>query len=334
MTFPDTEEGRASREAIDWLILLQDDPDDREQRQAFESWLAASPLHVDAWKRHGRTYELLSSAPAELREQWHNAPQGARAWTWARPILSRTGTSRHRSRRAWTAAGFAAAACLMLALMPSALLHLRADAITGTAEIRNITLPDGSTAMLAPDSALQIAYRDGERQVRLLGGEAWFDVRRDPARPFRVISGETRTTVIGTAFDVRLRDDGVRVAVERGHVRVERTAGTGMVAEDLLPGQWTMITGSGRVERGKQSAAAAAGWKAAYVMIKDRPITEAVDELRPWFSGTIILADRALGRRRITGSYDARDPVAAIGAMASIYGGQVTRITPWVIVIS
>jgi len=56
--------------------------------------------------------------------------------------------------------------------------------------------------------------------------------------------------------------------------------------------------------------------------------------LRPWFAGVILLRDESFARQRVTGLYNATRPVEALQGLAQAYGGSVTTITPWVIVVS
>ena len=78
-----------------------------------------------------------------------------------------------------------------------------------------------------------------------------------------------------------------------------------------------------------------AAWRRGRLIANDRPVSEVVDELRPYFSGLIVLTDGAFGRRRVTGVYDLHDPVAALRALAQAHRGvSVRRISPWLMVVS
>ncbi len=89
---------------------------------------------------------------------------------------------------------------------------------------RFLTLPDGSTIVLHRGSQLEIMedFNQSERAVRLTG-EAFFDVRHDPSRPFVIHTGKIKTTVLGTAFNIRAwpSQKDIIVSVNRGKVRVE-----------------------------------------------------------------------------------------------------------------
>ena len=70
---PDEARERASEQATDWLILLQDDPDDAELLARFEAWLAASPLHAEAWAVTDRVAGVIRRTPPAFAERWRPA---------------------------------------------------------------------------------------------------------------------------------------------------------------------------------------------------------------------------------------------------------------------
>lgn len=108
-------------------------------------------------------------------------------------------------------------------------------------------LPDGSTLQLDALGSVEVRYFATRREVRLAQGAAFFEVARDPQRPFAVQAGEVRVVVLGTRFGVEvspLAEGGgqrVTVQVESGRVRVEpgdglRVAGAEVQAHAVAPG--------------------------------------------------------------------------------------------------
>lgn len=87
----------------------------------------------------------------------------------------------------------------------------------------NITLSDGSIVTLAPQSSIRYPEKfvDEKRQVEL-SGEAFFNVKRDPSKPFLVYSDEIVTKVLGTSFRITAFHDReeIVVAVKTGKVSV------------------------------------------------------------------------------------------------------------------
>src|SRR5262249_28159705 len=118
-------------------------------------------------------------------------------------------------------AGWPLAAGLALCLLAGAvsqggrIADFGADAATGAGETQRLALADGSQVTLNTRTAVEDVSTANARGVRLKHGEAFFDVARDPARPFTVDAGPARIRVLGTHFNVRLLDSGaVAVAVE------------------------------------------------------------------------------------------------------------------------
>ncbi len=89
---------------------------------------------------------------------------------------------------------------------------------------RFINLPDGSSVILNENSQIEIAENfnsDTKREVYLMG-EAYFDINHDSERPFIVHTGKLKTTVLGTAFNIKSSAGAktVTVTVTRGKVEV------------------------------------------------------------------------------------------------------------------
>ncbi|CCG99681.1 anti-FecI sigma factor, FecR [Fibrella aestuarina BUZ 2] len=97
------------------------------------------------------------------------------------------------------------------------------EAVNTTAHPVTITLSDGSSVQLQPGSRLRYAksFAANRREVDLQG-EAFFNVTKNPARPFLVFAGGTVTKVVGTSFHVQAydQDKTVRVIVRTGRVSV------------------------------------------------------------------------------------------------------------------
>ncbi|MFT4019777.1 MAG: FecR domain-containing protein [Agriterribacter sp.] len=87
---------------------------------------------------------------------------------------------------------------------------------------RYITLPDGSSVVLHAGSKLEYptVFAGRAREVRL-SGEAYFDIFRNPEKPFIIHTGSVKTTVLGTAFNIKSDEKKVVVSVTRGKVKVE-----------------------------------------------------------------------------------------------------------------
>ena len=309
------------REAVDWSILLDDAPDDLELRARFEAWRAEDPLHDRAWQETTHASRLIA--------QTRNATSPDRTKKRTVPTLDKTKIG----RRAGTLVALAAAVVIAWLAGPQLMLSITADYVTGTAEQRMVTLPDGSTVRLAPASAMRFIDAAEARGVTILSGEAYFDVTRDPARPFTVTAQETTVTVLGTGFNVRLGEETTDIAVRHGRVRVDAGNG-GKKTLILEAGRWARVSGDGRAGSGALDPDAVGGWTESRIIAVDRRLSEVLADLRRYYSGAIVLTGDALAGRSVTGVFDVSDPAAAARVIVRPHGGSVRRITPWLLVIS
>ncbi|MEM9965533.1 MAG: FecR domain-containing protein [Asticcacaulis sp.] len=317
------EQQQARRAAAQWLVRLKDAPQDEVCEAQFDAWLAASPLHESAWQDMQQTVEVMRAAVvAEL---------GVTDLAQARRQKATHGTG----RRFVTLGAAAAAACVMLVAAPDmagwAHREWASDFATGGGVMRTVHLEDGTKVHLGPESALRVNYSPSERQVELMAGQALFEVAKAPERPFRVHTRALTTTVLGTAFDVRLQDDDAYVGVQHGQVKVETVrAKTGA---NLSAGDWLSVSADGQVTQGQRAPELIGVWRQGDLLAREQTIEALVAEIRPWFRGQIILANKALGQQKITGTYNLENPVQALSLIVTPHAGNVRQITPWIIII-
>ncbi|MEM7120385.1 MAG: FecR domain-containing protein [Pseudomonadota bacterium] len=347
-------EERASKEATDWLILLQEEPDDPSLLSRFERWLGDSPVNAAAWATTQKTVRAIGVAQPQTSDAWasfvaesraadvlQQQPQTdaavantARSPGQRRDVAVRRDQPTRRRKLGLRVATLAIAACIAILAVPSIVLRLEADHITGSSEVTTIALADGSAVTMAPDSAITVTYDDTGRDVRLLAGEAFFDVVSDADRPFRVTTRDVQATVLGTQFNVRSDNDEAEIAVAYGVVRVDNDRVTPPVSETLAAGQRVRVTWNGNVIRSDIPAVQIAAWRQNQLVAQDQPMGEVVDRLRPFFDGTIIVTDGAFAELPVTGVYNLADPVDALRGLAHTHGASVHQITPWILVVS
>lgn len=345
-----------SREATDWLIRLQEDPGDTDLRHRFETWLAESRDNATAWAvtRHAANLIAVTSPVHEAQRRPCLADLGADA---ARPAMSKhprdDADDRHRSpagepdgRRSWKRhpqprwclglglSGLALVGFVMALLLPSLLLQWQADHTTATAQQKTLTLKDGSRIVMAPETALSVHYSATDRHIRLLAGTAFFTVSHEADRPFRVTAGDIETLDLGTAFVVGRSGTGVRIGVTQGSVQVDLNDAATPVAETLTRGQTVTVSWSGVAVRGETPPNQIAAWRSNRLIARDQPLGKVVKQLRPYFTGSIVITDRQLAVRTVTGVFDLDDPENALRGLAEAHGAKVHRITPWLVLVS
>ena len=87
--------------------------------------------------------------------------------------------------------------------------------------IEQRTLKDGSIIELNRGTDIEVSYTTLERRIKLISGEASFEVEKDPNRPFIVMAGGVDVQAVGTVFNVKLSDSKVDVLVKEGKVNLK-----------------------------------------------------------------------------------------------------------------
>ncbi|MFJ3461379.1 FecR family protein [Achromobacter spanius] len=308
----------ALRAAVDWSILLDDEPDDPDLRARFEAWRLADPLNDGAWRQTVHVDALIRQLPSEHPQPEIAAPIG------------RARLPRPRLRHMVAGACLAALAWLVA---PIILLQARADFITDSQSQADIRLEDGSRVRLAPGSALRAELSATGRQVTLYAGEAFFEVTPDPARPFEVNANGTRVTVLGTGFNVRIGERDTDVAVKHGRVQVEH-AEPQAASEVLASGQWVRMSANAPAARGEVAPAVVGSWTRTRLVALDRPLPDVIEDLGRRYAGQIVLLGDAPRDLSVTGIFDTSNPAAAAELIVRPHGGRVRQVTPWLLIVS
>uniref|UniRef100_B0SYA7 Anti-FecI sigma factor, FecR n=1 Tax=Caulobacter sp. (strain K31) TaxID=366602 RepID=B0SYA7_CAUSK len=281
--------------AIDWLVRLQGDAVTESDWRDFDAWLTASPAHAEAYDA-ALAFDQRLDLDARLADR---ASESAPPVAKVIPLRP--------TRRAWLWPAAAAVAATFVAgavLLPGALMGEReATYVTGVGEHKTIALEDGTRIELNAASRLTVRFERHARRVRLGDAEAFFDVAKDPRRPFLIEAGDTQVRVVGTQFDVRRRDGRVAVAVQRGLVEVRPDLQSGATPFRLRPGQG-LSHEEGRADDARVAAVAVdevMGWRQGRLIYRDRPLSEIVRDLNRLFPRPVKLGDDRAADMRLSG---------------------------------
>lgn len=227
-------------------------------------------------------------------------------------------------------------AVLVLSLyVPSFGVGTRADHATSTAEHRRIGLQDGTVVELGASTSLDVRFDERRRSVDLLTGEAFFSVAPGDARPFVVLARGVSILATGTAFDVRVDDGSVAVAVEHGSVEVAAAGAAEPRPVSMRAGDRLVVRRQGgALEQGTIPASEVASWRRYKLFIDGATVGDVVDELRRYDSGWIVVTDGNLLRQQVTGLYDLRDPAEALRVLVGPFGAKVWSVSPLLTIVS
>jgi transmembrane sensor len=317
-TPPDTD--RLLEEACAWLSRMSSGDPDAETRKAFAAWRAATPSHERAWRRAERLWRGFE--PLRGRELPGSRPL-------ARECRPARQTPHLRRRPRLSVLAVACTVLLAVALFtyyPP--IYWQADYLTDKGERFTLALADGSRITLNTASAVKID--GGVRHVRLLAGEAFFEVAKNTDHPFVVSADEGEVLAVGTAFSVQREEARLRVELVEGVVEVQDRLHQQKAR--LQPGQVARIdAGTLRVQP-PTGADQLALWREGYLRFDGLPLREAVAQINRYRPGRVVLLTGRLAEHRVSGLFrlDALDQAVDTLA-AAIPGLQVNSVTPYLI---
>ncbi|HDS1736498.1 MULTISPECIES: FecR domain-containing protein [Pseudomonas] len=292
---------QATRDAVDWLLLLERLPAEDAAHAGFRQWLAQAPVHQAAWQR---VNGLMAAPLADLQTtgQLHLAGRALRQ-------------SAQLSRRRVLGGGLAAvlltlgSAAWVNRLMP--LEHAFADLRTGTGERRRFTLADGSRVQLDARSALDVHLDASSRQLKLLTGAMLLEAADAPAQPMRVRCRDGLLQCNGATLLLRQQAAATLLSVQRG--RVLLAAGQGASFE-VQAGQVVRFDRQG-VAAQAVSLWSRSTWTEGHLDVRDEPLGDVVEALRAYHPGLLRISPQA-ARLRVYGSFPLGEVDRTLQALA------------------
>ena len=188
-------------------------------------------------------------------------------------------------------------------------------------------LADGSRVILGPQSTLEVpgTFGAGERTVTLTG-DAYFDVRHDASRPFRVHAGSAVIEDIGTTFTIESDAAAMAtVSVVSGSVRLSR-AGAPAAGVVLAAGDRGALStaGDAQVERNVVRPEDTE-WISGRLSFRDAPLSRVAAEMERWYGVKLRVTDSAMLDRKITTSFEGESVDKALQILELTIGAKVTR---------
>lgn len=293
-----------------------------EVDEAFARWLGASPGHRLAYA----DVCMADLAMQEFAAQMAAEDVQLRSSNTPTISLPTHMTPRRATRPTWISRGFALAASLFVLVGGVSTVWLQqarwqdwtSDASTGTAEVRELALDDGSILWLAPDSAVDIHIDASTRRIDVRRGEVFAQVARDASRPFDVVAGDVVARAVGTRYSVAKVLDAVDVAVEEGRVAVRRSDAAESI--ELVAGQSVQLRHALHPLPGTLDAGQFA-WRDGLLVLENAPLDDALARLDAYLPQRIVHLPRNTDdERRITAAIPAGDAAAALDAIVADHG--------------
>lgn len=285
----DNQQIRIDTEAAEWVIRQGGDKFTSQDQQSFKAWMAASPLHQQAFQRASA---LWSGFDAGGRKKQVKARRAA-------GYVATTGLA---------GLGIFALSFHLGWFEPSSWL---ADYTTGSGQIRTIHLTDGSIAELDSRAALNIRYTDGERRVVLVKGEAYFTVAPvagEERRPFIVEAASGTSTALGTQFMVARDGDDVDTTVTEHKVRVTVNKQSSLTQSLIVAeGQRVHYGPGGLTDTYNAELSKLTAWRHGQVVFDNEPLVNVINRLNHYSHGRIMVFKPGVMQRRVSGVFACAD---------------------------
>ena len=298
---------RIDSEATDWVVRNHGRALSAAEQADFDRWLQTSPRHRGAFLRASAAWMDLDRLAAVA---------GSRG-------LSDSDTSL-KSHRLAVAAGVA---MVMLGGITAWWVHARHNVYVSEAgQVRTVALADGSHMVLNAETRATVQYDDAHREIDLTKGEGFFQVAKDPARPFVVRVGAVSIRAIGTVFSVRTTHHRVDVTVSQGMVElVDNSNPDHVLRRRLGANEQATVEETHRVEvqrLDETQVARRLGWREGLLDFAGQSLTEAVAQMNRHNHKHIVVDDPLLGARPVVGQFLANDPVGFATTVAVALGAQ------------
>ena len=316
-------------EAASWLMVLCREEPAREEVAAFQRWLSQNPRHQEAFKRLSAVWDdfgaltVLDDYAASVEAA---VPQQGNGF----------------GRR--TMLGMAASVALAMIGGGAIYVNWSSGKVqneafqTAIGEQETMQLSDGSNVYLNTNTEMVVEYSRRQRSVRLLRGEAHFDVEKDHRRPFEVEAGEQRVTAIGTAFTVRL--DGrtkVEVVVEEGRVALSPNLpgnkpsdgeAVAITRQEITVGGHAVSDGTDATitQMTPADIARKLSWRQGVLAYAGEPLRDVVADISRYTDIAIEISDPDLAARPIGGYFKVGDVEEMFESLELNFGVTVERV--------
>jgi transmembrane sensor len=354
--------------AAEWIVRLSATDVTPADKVSFAAWLRRSPAHVKEYLRAEVAWLALQNAtrgnPTDVRtllcdDQQVNvvALRHGGKGRLATPLHpEKTGSRRAGSPRNRNLYIGAMAATLLLTLAigfsPRLLDWLDTHTYsTAVGEQRHLVLADGSAVELNTRSKIRVYFNKSTRDVYLAAGEAFFDVAKDPTRPFRVLSDAAVVRALGTQFDVYRQTGQTLVSVIEGRVAIEKQSDSAtslrngeaanaarspqspsstktLSAEvvEMSAGAGARIATLGPIERGTINPQRALAWRQRRLIFENETLAAAIADFNRYNVLQLTIDDPALAAERISGIFDANKPRSLVRFLAQNGAVEATEL--------
>ncbi|MEE1964414.1 FecR domain-containing protein [Allomuricauda taeanensis] len=167
----------------------------------------------------------------------------------------------------------------------------------------NLTLADGTQIRLNSGSTITYPDRfEGDVREVVLEGEAFFDVAKNPDKPFVIRSGEVLTTVLGTSFNINTYPDSQQIAVTVASGKVKVASHENEI--HLGPNEQGIFDKKTKtISKKMTDIATFLNWKDGIIHFEDTSVAQVTESLERWYGVTFVFENENLRNCHVTATY-------------------------------
>ncbi|TZF85919.1 DUF4974 domain-containing protein (plasmid) [Pedobacter sp. BS3] len=268
-----------------------------DEKLELKHWRDASPRNEETWQEYDRIYKEMDILAIRQKA---NADTAWASFEKRLLLVHESKVTKLAGTTKWWV-GIAASLLLVLGYYFYNQGNGNITISTASNEHKEIVLPDGSVAALNQNTSIQYngtSYKRA-RDLNLMYGEAFFNVRHDPDRPFTINLGKVTAIDLGTSFNVSRNSNDVNLIVQTGKVALKHALDKRQLI--LEPGmQGTFIAAENKLSDTPNVNINYKSWLDKKLVFVNSPLPYVVKQLENTYHAKLTLKGDALKNRRLT----------------------------------
>ncbi len=229
-----------------------------------------------------------------------------KAWKKFRNTIEADDLLLSKSKKMFSIRNIAASIILLIGLSVTAYVlfnnysQTQFTEISSANSIKEISLPDGSQITLNKNATIKFPkeFSDNNRTVEF-SGEAFFDIAKNPAKPFIIKANKAEVVVLGTSFNVFADEkDNITVTVKTGKVKLSKNETENIILNPEEVGKIKNNTLSKYDNIDKNYLA----WKTKCFEYNGELLSKVIKDFNKVYQVNIILEDKEIGNLPIVSS--------------------------------
>lgn len=203
---------------------------------------------------------------------------------------------------------------------------------TEVAEVRDITLDDGTRISAGPYTTFSVTFDENRRVLELQDGLLYCSIARDH-RPFVLKTARMDVACSDAMVELAADDQSCCVTLAEGAAQVRFNDGAAP-DDEINRGDWIRIDDGIGIERGHSDPGQAGQWRTGTLVVDNESVAAVIGRIARWQDSKIFIPQARLSAARVSGLYDLSDPLLAMQAVIGPHGGHVRKVAPWTVVLT